>query len=433
MHKYAINPSSELIDASYKSFPPSVQPLRLSDIGKQHWNLLNGDIPLPSAVLLQSALQNNSRWMQAFLKYTGVSFAPHGKTTMAPQLFAQQLRDGAWGITAATMQQVYVCWQSGIRRIILANQLVGDTESAAIIAMLKADPELDFYCLVDSAEGSERLSQMLVRANLTRPVKVLIEMGFLGGRAGCRTIDQALRLAKKLSSMSGIQLSGVECFEGYIRGEHPDQDAIEVRALLNNVVQLAELCDQEHLFDITNEIILTAGGSSYFDLVTDSFKRAMLSKPIRVVIRSGCYLTHDSSFQESMFKHMQRRFPENFPITYPFRSALQIWSVVQSRPEPDLAILSFGKRDASYDMDLPVVQSWLSRGTKHPQKTPREWCIIKLNDQHAFLRIPKDASLSIGDYIACGISHPCTTFDKWRLIYIVDDDYNVVDAVKTWF
>ncbi len=135
-----------------------------------------------------------------------------------------------------------------------------------------------------------------------------------------------------------------------------------------------------------------------------------------------------------MFQHLLKRLPENFPLQASFAPALEIWSVVQSRPEPQLAILSFGKRDASYDIDLPVPHAWFN-AERHgvPQPVSSQWEIFKLNDQHAFLRLPPEASLAVGDFVSCGISHPCTTFDKWKLLYLVDDAYTIVDAIKTYF
>ncbi len=44
-----------------------------------------------------------------------------------------------------------------------------------------------------------------------------------------------------------------------------------------------------------------------------------------------------------------------------------------------------------------------------------------LNDQHAFVRVPDDAVVEVGDVIRFGLSHPCTTFDKWRALAVVDD------------
>ena len=56
-----------------------------------------------------------------------------------------------------------------------------------------------------------------------------------------------------------------------------------------------------------------------------------------------------------------------------------------------------------------------------------------LDDQHAYLSVPPDCGLAPGDLVCLGISHPCTAFDKWRVIPVIDDEYRVVDAVHTFF
>jgi D-serine dehydratase len=82
---------SETLDAATKGYPLSSPALPISALGAQRWSVLAGDLPLPLAVIRDSALAHNHAWMRDFTASTGVLLAPHGKTTMAPQIFAQQL------------------------------------------------------------------------------------------------------------------------------------------------------------------------------------------------------------------------------------------------------------------------------------------------------------------------------------------------------
>lgn len=425
---------NDTVDASFKGFPSHANPMSIMDIKKQNWNLLKNDIPFPAAILLNDALKNNSTFMKNFLNNAGVSFSPHGKTTMSPQLFKRQLDDGAWGITVATYQQFYICWRSGIRNILMANQLIDYAAIHAIFNILKENTNINFYCLIDSVAGCEILQKAAQSLQFTQQIKVLLELGYKGGRTGCRSIDEAFNVAKKISETPLLQLAGIECYEGIINTGNSDRDVLTIKTLLKNVVNFATLCDENQLFSAADEILLTGGGSSYFDLVVDSFNCLSFSKPTRVIIRSGCYLTHDSKFYDGLFHHLTERSSNNKLSKKPLKAALEIWSVVQSRPEPTLAILSFGKRDVSYDIDLPIPIKWFD-STKHtlPEKVGENWKILKLNDQHAYLQISEEDAVAVGDLVGCGISHPCTTFDKWKLLYIVDDSYGVIDAVKTYF
>jgi D-serine dehydratase len=95
-----------------------------------------------------------------------------------------------------------------------------------------------------------------------------------------------------------------------------------------------------------------------------------------------------------------------------------------------------GKRDASFDLELPIAGKWYRPGRDgSPRVVPAQWTITAMNDQHAYLRFEgnEDDEPRVGDLVACGISHPCTTFDKWRALFTVDDDYRVTGAIRTFF
>jgi D-serine dehydratase len=408
---------------------PIGAPLRQGAIGVQGWNVLHGDTSFPVAVLKASALRHNLDWMRAFCERYGVELAPHGKTTMSPQLFGAQLANGAWGITLANAVQVQVAHRFGVRRVLIANQLVARSDVRAVLQLLHDDPDFECYVLADSLAGVARLAEEVGAHPLARPLPVLVELGLSGKRAGCRTLDEAMTVARAIERAPGLLLAGFEGYEGLL----DERGAVEdfIRQLCALVLE----ADDEGLFG-TPEIMITAGGSGFFDLVAQGFKGLHgLSRPLRPVLRSGCYLTSDHGMYQVQLQKLDAR--EGVAPGQGLRPALEIWSVVQSRPEPGLAILTMGKRDASHDAGLPV-PLWSHRpGPGAPRALPAGCEIVKMNDQHAYLRLPegdpvRDA-LHVGDLVGCGISHPCTTFDRWPLLLAVDDDYAVRGALNTFF
>jgi D-serine dehydratase len=90
-----------------------------------------------------------------------------------------------------------------------------------------------------------------------------------------------------------------------------------------------------------------------------------------------------------------------------------------------------GKRDCAYDYSLPHPEKSYRRATD--ERELRDCRIRALNDQHAYMTFPAGTDLKVGDMIACGISHPCAAFDKWRFIPVVDEAYDVIDAIITFF
>jgi D-serine deaminase-like pyridoxal phosphate-dependent protein len=401
------------IDWRYKGFSPGSDGVTPANVREQEWNLLAGDLPTPVLVLKESALEHNLELMARWCSERGVSLAPHGKTTMSPELYERQLALGAWGITAANIAQVRVYRAFGIERVLLANELVEPAALRWVAAEVAADPGFDFYCLADSVEAVERMTQAL--RSPVRPLQVLVELGLSGGRTGARTLEQAERVAAAAGDSPALELSGVEGYEGILHGENALD---EVDDFLDELRLLVSRMD----FDGREEIIVTAGGSAYFDHVAERLAAA----PARLVLRSGCYVTHDSGFYEH-FSPLGGRGPAGADR---LRPALEAWGAVLSRPEPELALLLMGKRDVPYDIDLP--SPFAVRGPDGLRDVTGMQ-VTELNDQHAFLRLPADDPLAVGDLVGCGISHPCTAFDKWRLIPVVDDDYTVVDAVHTFF
>lgn len=412
------------IDAGTKGFPALTDPVRVADVASQGWSLPK-DLRPPVMVLRTSALDHNEALMAAFCRERGVDLVPHGKTTMAPQLWDRQLQAGAGGITAATVAQAAVMRASGVPRILLANELV-DAPSIGWVAAQLRDPAFDFLCYVDSSQGVAILDEGLRRSDAPRPLRVLVELGHEGGRTGCRTFEQALEVADAVAARDRLELAGVAGYEGTI-GEGRSLDSLAaVSAFVDRLGELARFLLERGA--VPGEMLVSAGGSVFFDVVAERLREALPEGAgARVVLRSGCYLTHDHGIYErsSPFAGREDR-------ALRFRAAIELWGAVLSRPEPGLALIGFGRRDAPFDAGMPVPIS-IHTPNGGAERPARAIEVLRLNDQHAFCRVDPETPLEVGELVACGVSHPCTAFDKWRVLPVVDDDLRVVDAVATFF
>ena len=337
-------------------------------------------------------------------------------------------------MTVATPQQLRMARVFGHKRIVLANQLIGKLAIRYVLDELRDDPEFDFYCLVDSVDGVKQLIDVAQAHDCRRPLQVLLEIGAAGLRCGCRSKEDALRVARAVrDSDAKLALRGVEGFEGLFKLELQTGSSNPVTDFLNSVAEIAESLDKEKLFS-GDEVLITAGGSSYFDLVAKMLGSISLSKPVRIVLRSGCYLIHDSGMYARFEKGRADRMRETKEPFQKAEAALEVWTYVQSVPEAELAILTAGKRDCSHDAGLPVPLKWFRPGLHTgPVALDDEYTVLALSDQHTHMRIPAHHELKVGDLIGLGISHPCTTFDKWKLLFVVDDAYNITSAIETYF
>jgi len=422
------------VDGRFKGIPPGIDSIPIGQVAAQRWNLLRGDLALPAAVIRESDLRQNSHWMQQFLRFSGALLCPHGKTTMSPQLFKRQLEDGAWGITISTVQQLCVTRRHGFKRILLANQLVGKVEIRYVLDEIAKDPEFDFFCIVDSVDGVARLAEVARERSPGRPLQVFVEGGYDGGRTGCRTLKEALQVARQVKHGDPyLALCGVEGYEGTLQSSEGSHRVKRVRNFVKFLTSVAVTCAEETLY-APGPILLSAGGSAFYDLVAETFGVAPLGGRQKVILRSGCYLTHDTGIYQKLYEALRRRLPNSEHLGSGPVPALEIWTYVQSVPEPNLAILTAGRRDCSHDAGLPVPLKRFRPGEDHaPVRLNSDYQLTDLNDQHAYLRIPSAKSLRVGDMVALGISHPCTTFDKWRILFLVDDHYQITSAIETFF
>ena len=425
---------NEPMSPTWKSVATAAAGKPLRALGSLGLSLLAGDLPLPCAVLKESALLHNAEWMRGFVERAGASLCPHGKTTMAPQLFDRQLRAGAWGLTAATAAHVRTYRRFGVSRVLLANQLVGRANVDLVFDELQADPSFDFYLLVDSIDGLDALRSAARTRGLERPLQALLEVGVAGGRTGVRSLEEAVALGRALRDGGPeVALRGIEAFEGLLGGK--DESAVElaVHAMLDTVVAVARQGFAERWF-APGEVILSAGGSSFFDLAAQVLGDAAAPGAVRVVLRSGCYLSHDVFHYGRQQARMRQRSGSLWGPQPGLRNALEVWAAVQSVPEPARAICSLGKRDISYDLSLPQPLWWFRPGRDDAVQTvPGGLAITALNDQHAYLDGAGVTQLRVGDLLGFGVAHPCTTFDKWPLLHTVDDAYRVTGGVRTFF
>jgi D-serine dehydratase len=432
-----------VLDGRTKGLPLGRNTIRLGDIGKQDWNILKGDLPLPVMTLRESSVRQNLSVMREFAEFHAVSVAPHGKTTGSPQLHRQQTGEGEmWGLTAATCQQAAVIAASGVRNVLLANQLVVRANIEQYVRLHEDYPEVNFICLVDSTAGVERLARY-ARPHLPPGVRVnvMVEVGADKGRAGARTpalAEQVIRAT--LAAADTLRLVGIECYEGAIARETPETTLAAIDALLGFAAACYAKARDLGAFAGVTETYLSAGGTLYFDEVVRRWKGLRSTPGLRIVLRTGAYLALDHGFYLRRAKDMDSRGgialrAGRVEATKAFKPALEIWAAVQSTPEPGLAIMSMGMRDLPYDIELPIPLKHYRDGAliRDLWGSGAPYRIVKSNDQHCFLNYPEGEDVAVGDVMSFGISHTSTAFDKWDVVFRIDDDHNVTGAIKTFF
>ncbi|MBV1812800.1 amino acid deaminase [Pseudomonas viridiflava] len=385
---------------------------------------LVSDVSLPALVVHQQALDHNIRWMQTFATNSGAELAPHGKTSMVPALFRRQIEEGAWGMTLATAVQTQAAYAHGVRRILMANQLVGQP-NMALIAELLADSTFEFHCMVDHPDNVAALGAFFAERGLR--LNVMIEYGVPGGRCGCRTEAQVLELADAVLAQPSLALTGIEGYEGVIHGDHAISG---IKAFAASLVRLAVELQDKGAFALDRPIV-TASGSAWYDLIAEAFDEQAVRERFLSVLRPGSYVVHDHGiYKDAQCCVLDRRAE----LSEALRPALEVWAHVQSMPEPGFAVIAMGKRDVAYDAGLPNPLRRYKAGVLPASGDDVSGCkVTAVMDQHAFMTVAPNCELKVGDIIAFGTSHPCLTFDKWRSGCLVDDDLRMIEPFSTYF
>jgi D-serine deaminase-like pyridoxal phosphate-dependent protein len=361
-------------------------------------------------VLKESSLKNNIDVMAKYCKSVGAELAPHVKTTMSPQIAQMQIDAGAWALTIANFWQSEIFRKHGFKRLIIANEIL-DRVSIAKIAQLNRKKKAEIIFYVDSLAG---LAIVKDATPSDGQINLFIEIGTDNGRGGVRDLALVKSIAQEIKKDSRLNLRGVTGFEGAVpNAARSKEGESAVHDFCQKIVAAGEVAYE---FKSEHEFIVSAGGSAYFEIVAQELNK--FSKPKMLLLRSGGYVSHDHIYYDQIYPARN--------LGKPLLPAIEVWSQVLSTPEPGFGVLNLGKRDIGCDLHNPLpIAKYHGKVEKFTGK------IEKLNDQHGFMR--SSDQFAVADLIGLGISHPCTTFDKWQLIPLVNDNYDVVDCIHTFF
>ncbi|MGH2408050.1 MAG: amino acid deaminase, partial [Candidatus Limnocylindrales bacterium] len=366
---------------SAKGLPLGRKTASIAELTAGHPRLDQAGFTFPLMTLLESELANDIDVLADFCAVRGVDLAPHGKTTMAPQLFARQLDAGAWGISAATIDHLLVYRRFGVQRVLLANELVEVPALRWVLDELAYDPGFEFLFYLDSIAGVEAARAALEATGVTRGLRALVEIGIPGGRTGCRSVAEALVVAEAATTVTGLEIAGIAGYEGLFGYHGAPGAADRVRDYLSGLREALTAFVAAGILPSTRAAVISAAGSQFFDLVVDGLHDAWpADERPHVIIRPGSYVAH-ADIPETDDSPLRRA-----GFAGHLRPAAVIWARVLSRPEPGQAFASAGRRDLSWDVSLPTVR-WIWRtGAERPLRAAGVEVTL-LNDQHAFLAL----------------------------------------------
>ena len=331
--------------------------------------------------------------MRGFVESYGMQLAPHGKTTMAPKLRARQLAAGAWGITLATAHQTAAAHAHGVRRVLMANQLVG-RRNMEIVADLLRDPGFEFFCPVDSPALVDQLGAFFRARGQT--LQVLLELGVAGGRTGVRDAAQQEAAGRAGALPQALSLAGVELYEGVL-------EEADIRAFLQRAVAVTRELLAAGRFGRSPAVLSGAGSAGMTWWPRNSPPPAPATRWTSCCAR--CYLTHDVGVYRAAQERIRR--PTRWPAACRKGCSRHCRSgPTCSRCPSRISPSSAWQARCRLRRRHADPRTALSSGTAAPVEAPSHWAVTGMMDQHAYLRLQPGDDLRVGDMIAFDISHP---------------------------
>jgi len=416
-----------------RGVPPGRSAVRSDQVVQLDWHPFDGEMSLPLLSLDLDAYSRNRSAMMTICEHLGIEIAPHAKTPMSPALAADLVDHGAWAISVADIRQAGIMLDSGLSRIVIANEIGGRNAIKRLAHLLARYPDAEVHLFVDSAAFIDELASVWLQDANLPPLGLLLEVGC--GRGGAQTLAQVDDIIRAVGRCGDerLKFSGVATYEG--TANNPDEG--QLKNNLDDLFQRVEAAIKavRRAVSPDKRLILTAGGSSLFDhVIVRCLPIIEADRHCALVLRCGALFFCDHGPISARLQAMAKRglLGEGLTrvIAYGFKPALRVWAEVLSVHNA-VAICGLGVRDAAHDQGLPIpLRVWTDGEVR--ADFPKQASLPKLNDQHAFVPCA-DIALRVGDVIELGICHPCTTLDKHSVIYGLDSKARVATVFQTFF
>jgi len=315
------------------------------------------DLDTPALCVDLDAMESNIRELAAACRQQGVNWRPHAKCHKSIDVGRKLIAAGAIGLTCAKLGEAEVFAAAGITDLLIANEIVGPLKVKRLVELRRiADP---VFC-IDHLDQARPISNAMQAAGLR--VRAVLEVNVGMNRAGVLPGEPALTLAREVSSLPGINLSGVMAWEGHlVTVEDQSEKESRIRAALSQLMVTRDLL-------VENGVpcpIVSCGGTGSFPI--------SLTHPGVTQIEAG-----GAIFMDAFYRRKCR--------ISAFQLALKVIATVVSRPAPERAIIDAGRKTMNMEMAMPFVDG-------------RDDIEVKsLSAEHGTLILaPSAQSLRIGD------------------------------------
>ncbi len=343
------------------------------------------EIETPALLLYADRLEQNIDKMATFFSEIECNLRPHFKTHRLAVIAQKQIKAGVRGITCAKISEAKVLVESGVRDVLIANQIIGERKLEQLAGLAHHS---DIIVAVDNVENASQMSAIAVKRGVK--INILIEFDVGLNRCGVGTQEEALTLVRTILNLKGVRLRGLMGYEGHtVMIPDYERRKSECRKALARLIKVRDFLQKN---GISIEIV-SAGGTGTYDIAAHY--------PGITEVQAGSYATMDTQY---------RRIGIDFEI------ALSLMTTIISHPTEEKYILDTGSKSLSNDMGMPEL-------IEAPGAV-----IDAMHEEHVrILWKNPTRNLKIGDKLECYPSHGCTTINLHDCCYLIRND--IVEAV----
>ena len=322
----------------------------------------------PALLVDLDILEANIATIAKTCRENNVGWRPHAKAHKTPEIARMQLAAGAIGITCAKLGEAEVMAAAGIRDILIANQIVGETKVARLIDLIgPADP----IVAVDSVANLDELAAAAKSAG--KNLKVAIEVDIGMNRAGVAPGAPVVALAGEIALRPELRFVGLVGWES--QATRIADAAEKERVVVAAIRLLKESADACRAAGHAVQIVSCGG--------TGTFPHCTRQAGVTEVQVGG-----------AIFSDMHYR--KNYHVHFPF--ALTVLATVTSRPTPTRIVIDAGKKTLSGDAALP-----------EPIGLP-DVMSLKLSAEHATIELERASETpAVGDRVELVVGYSDTT------------------------
>jgi len=339
----------------------------------------------PALLIDREVMLANIDLIMSSLKKQGTGWRPHSKAHKSPAVAHLLIEAGAHGITCAKVSEAEVYAATGIRDILIANQIVGPIKTRRLARLAR---QSDIAVAVDSLENA--LEHEAAASEAGTSPRLVIEMNSGMNRAGIAPGQDSLELAKRIADLKHVRFGGVMTWEGHTLdiADASEREAA-IRSSLAPVLETVQA-----IRDAGIEVpIVSCGGTGTF-LTTAGIEGV-------TEVQAGGGIFGDRFYRD---------------LDVPVQPALSLIATVTSRPNPERIIIDTGRKSVDPSNVEPEV---VGLDNVARQSFSAEHGNITLN--------APNTEVKIGDRLRLNIGYSDQVVHLHEHLYVLDGE--VIDAV----